>query len=400
VSEPRRHGLIEPLAEERAVVFCHLEGVGLAIGGTGGLVAAVLGRDEIAHPDLLLAVGIPVTLVGLVLIWLAYQHPQFAAEHLSFIFGIALFGTPTAVTLGQFALGPTTNIAVIYYVVMPIFAYFLMTPFRAWILVGVISVMYGALLALQDGYKTPLADWFGVTGAMVATCYVFGKLMKSAAEEAERGAQLRRFLAPYVAEAVLSGEGEDVLAPHRREIAVFFCDLRGFTNFAARAEPEDVLAVLNEYYAAVGDVLHKHGATIGDYIGDGIMAYLNDPLPIDDPAGTAVQMATEARDELLKSVVRWTRNGHDLSFGIGVAFGHATLGVVGFSERHTYAPLGTVVNLAARLCGAATNGEILVDRRAAAQLPDGWQARADQVALKGLGEEVTVFRVPAAPVAK
>ena len=392
-------GLVRPLTEDRAVEFAHLGGICIVVGGAAGIVAGLLGWDQLAHSALLLAVGLPVGLFGLVLIWLARRHSRFVGEHITLLVGIALLGPPPAVTLAQVGLGPTANLAPIYYVVVPIFAYFLMTPFRAWVLVGLVSVMYAAVLLLQDGYSLPLANWFAVTGAVASTCYVFGKMLKSAVEEAERSSELRRFLAPPVADALLSGDGEAVLNPHRREIAVFFSDLRGFTSFAARAEPEDVLGVLNEYYTAVGEVLHRHGATIGDYIGDGIMAYLNDPLPVPDPAGTAVQMAVEARDDLLGLVARWTRNGHDLSFGIGVAFGHATLGVVGFSQRHSYAPLGTVVNLAARLCGAATNGEILVDRRAAAQLQDGWQATADKVALKGLGEDVTVFRIPPAPVA-
>jgi class 3 adenylate cyclase len=320
-------------------------------------------------------------------------------ENMPAIAGIALFGPPPALTLAQYALGPDVNLAAIFYVVAPIFAYLVMTPLRAWLFVGLVSILYGLLLLTQDGYSLPLVSWLGVTGAVASTCYVFGKMLRSAVDEAERGAGLRRFLAPPVADALLSGRENDVLSPHRQEIAVFFSDLRGFTGFAARAEPEEVFGVLNEYYTAVGEVLHRHGATIGDYIGDGIMAYLNDPLPVTDPAGTAVRMASEAQQELLALAVKWSRNGYELNFGIGVAFGHATLGVVGFSERHTYAPLGTVVNLAARLCAAATNGEILVDRRAAAQQHDDWQAKADKVALKGLGEDVTVFRVPPAHVA-
>lgn len=398
MSEPRLNGFVRPLTEDRAVVLAHLGGICIAAGGAAGVLASVLAWDEVEHPVLLLAVGVPVCLFGLVLLWLALRHPRFVGEHISLLVAIALFGPPPAVTLAQFGIGPVAASAAIYYVVVPIFAYLLLTPFRAWLLVGAVTVMYGAVLLIQDGYTNPLANWFAVTGAVASTCYVFGKLLKSAVDEAERSSELRRFLAPPVADAVLSGNGASVLNPHRREIAVFFSDLRGFTNFAARAEPEDVLGVLNEYYTAVGEVLHRHGATIGDYIGDGIMAYLNDPLPVPDPAGTAVKMATEAQHELLALAARWARNGYELNFGIGVAFGHATLGVVGFSQRHSYAPLGTVVNLAARLCAAATNGEIMVDRRAAAQLHDGWQAKADQVPLKGLGDEVTVFRVPPAAV--
>lgn len=208
--------------------------------------------------------------------------------------------------------------------------------------------------------------------------------------ELERTGELRRFLAPEVAEAVMTAG--HLLAPHRREIAIFFSDLRGFTAFASRAEPEDVLELLNEYYACVGTVLRSHGATIGDYVGDGVMAFLGDPLPASDLPGTCLRMAGEARDALARLEARWRRRGQDVGFGIGVALGHATLGVVGFEGRSGYAPLGTVVNLAARLCDAATNGTVLVDRRAAAD--GGLDITSPRVlTLKGLGE-VPVYTLP------
>lgn len=199
--------------------------------------------------------------------------------------------------------------------------------------------------------------------------------------EIERGRALRRFLSPEVADAVLGDDA--LLAPHRREVAVFFSDLRGFTAFTSRAEPEDVVRVVGEYYEAIGEILRRHGATIGGYAGDGIMAYVGDPLPVADPAGVALRMATEARDVGRVLSARWRDRGDDLGVGIGVALGHATLGVVGGADRRDYTALGSVVNLAARLCGEAADGEVLVDQRAAAgrEVP-----LRGHVALKGFGE--------------
>ncbi len=393
VTRERTRAVLKPQTPERIQVLCRLAGICIIAGGAAAVVAAPLGWREAAHPALLLAVGVVVMLYGAWLLLLAVRRSTFMFRQFESLVGASMLGPPFAITLAQIGIGPVGSTA-IFYVVVPIFAYVLMSPVRSWGLVLLVLSLYGTTLAVQDGYPAPVANWFTVAAAVASTAYVFGGMLRSAVEEVERSTQLRRFLAPPVAEALLSGNGEEVLTPHRRQIAVFFADLRGFTAFAARAEPEEVLAVLNEYYVAVGEVLHTHGATIGDYIGDGIMAYLNDPLPVADPAGTAVRMAIEARDAVLALAARWGRTGYDLSFGMGVAYGHATLGVIGFSERHSYAPLGTVVNLAARLCGVATDGEILIDQRTMAELDEGLQASADEVALKGLGDHVTVFRLP------
>ena len=210
--------------------------------------------------------------------------------------------------------------------------------------------------------------------------------------EIQRASELRRFLSPEIADAVLSAD--HLLDPHRREIAVFFSDLRGFTAFAARVEPEEVLEALNTYYACVGAVLRRHGATLGEYAGDGIMAYLGDPLPVADPAGEMLRTAAEVRDALTPLTARWRRQGHDLGVGIGIALGHATLGVVGFDERRSYTPLGSVVNLASRLCAVALDGEVLVDQRAATAGGMDLEPHSRPV-LKGFGE-VAVYALPAA----
>jgi class 3 adenylate cyclase len=206
--------------------------------------------------------------------------------------------------------------------------------------------------------------------------------------------RLRRFLSPQVADAVLSSGGEDVLAPHRREVAVFFIDLRRFTSFTSRVEPEDVVDVLREYYDAVGALLNQFQATIGAFTGDGIMAYFGDPVPCDSPPTSAAELALEVRGRMDDLCSRWTPRGHDLSYGIGLAFGHATLGVVGFGGRSDYTPLGTVVNLGARLCGEAGARQILVDQRLHAAIEPHFATQpVGTVALKGFPNAVAAFEV-------
>ncbi|MHB8463790.1 MAG: adenylate/guanylate cyclase domain-containing protein [Acidimicrobiales bacterium] len=216
-----------------------------------------------------------------------------------------------------------------------------------------------------------------------------------AAQVAEIGALsgLRRFLSPQVAEALLTAGDESILQPHRRQIAVFFCDLRGFTTFTGGAEPEEVVEALDAYYKIVGDVLRRHDATVGTFAGDGIMAYLNDPVPCDDPAGTAVTMAIELREPMAAFVDTWKRRGHDLGYGVGITYGYATLGSIGFEGRYDYTALGSVVNLAARLCGEAASGEVLVDARTSDALGLRFETLAREVTVRGFASPVTAFRV-------
>jgi len=167
---------------------------------------------------------------------------------------------------------------------------------------------------------------------------------------------------------------------------VFFCDLRGFTAFTRDSEPEEVIAITDEYYRAVGTLLQRHGATIGGYAGDGIMAYVGDPVPHPEPARAAVQMVAELRGVMTELVSEWARRGHDLSYGVGIAYGYATLGVVGFDGRYDYTPIGGVVNLAARLCGKAAASQILLDHSTYAELNGTFHCDPiDGLELKGLG---------------
>jgi adenylate cyclase len=181
--------------------------------------------------------------------------------------------------------------------------------------------------------------------------------------EIDRMSRLRRFLSPQIAELVVSSGGDQLLQSHRREITALHCDLRGFTGFAEVAEPEEVMQVLRQYHEALGKLIHQYGATLERYAGDGVMVWFNDPLPCSDPCERAVRMAVSMRSNMAGLLEQWSRQGHQLGFGIGIAHGYATLGRIGFEGRFDYAAVGTVVNLAARLCSQAADNQILIDRK-------------------------------------
>ena len=183
--------------------------------------------------------------------------------------------------------------------------------------------------------------------------------------ELERTNRLRRFLSPQLAELVVSDE--HLLESHRREIVVVFCDLRNFTPFARNSEPEEVMGVLREYHAAIGAFVHEYKGTLERFTGDGIMAFFNDPVPQDDAAERAVRMSIGIRDDVRELAERWLRRGHDLALGIGIAQDFATLGRIGFEGRFDYAAIGSVTNLAARLCSDAGPWQVLVTDRVLAR---------------------------------
>jgi adenylate cyclase len=205
---------------------------------------------------------------------------------------------------------------------------------------------------------------------------------------------LKRFLAPQIAELVLSRGDERMLESHRRDISVVFCDLRGFTAFAETAEPEDVITVLREYHASLGALVYAFEGTLERFTGDGLMVFFNDPLPCPDPPRQALRMAVEMRRCVGDLSVKWRKYGHDLGFGIGIAHGYATLGRIGSEERLDYAAIGTVVNLAARLCAEAASGQILVDGKVQAAVEEIAETEpAGEFALKGLHRPIAVFNV-------
>jgi class 3 adenylate cyclase len=179
----------------------------------------------------------------------------------------------------------------------------------------------------------------------------------------EQLGRLKRFFSRAVAEAIVAG-GEEILAPHRREITAVFLDLRGFTAFTDRADPEEVLELLRAYHVTLGRTVDDFGGTLEHFAGDGVMVFFNDPFPVDRPAERAVRMARELQEAFVPIARAWKRLGHDVGLGIGIAQGDATLGVIGSEERWEYAAIGNVPNLAARLCGEARAGEILLDAQA------------------------------------
>jgi adenylate cyclase len=212
--------------------------------------------------------------------------------------------------------------------------------------------------------------------------------------EIERIGRLKRFLAPQIAETIISSGGEAILESHRCEIVVLFCDMRGFTAFAETAEPEDVMEVLREYHGALGPLISSYEGTLERYTGDGMIVIFNDPMPCPDPALRAVRLAVEMREAFASLARSWAGRGHEVGFGVGIAQGYATLGQIGFEGRFDYTAMGTVINLAARLCAEAKNGQILVTQRVAAFL--GGLADLEllgNVELKGLSRPVPVLNV-------
>jgi len=216
-------------------------------------------------------------------------------------------------------------------------------------------------------------------------------------EELGRVGRLKRFLAPQLAELIVSQGDEKILESHRREIVVVFCDLRGYTAFTETAEPEEVLDFLREYHGALGPLVSQFEGTLDQFSGDGIMVFFNDPVPIPDPAERAVRMAMAMREAAGALIADWRRRDRELGFGAGIAQGYATLGQIGFAERSGYTAIGTVCNLAARLCAEAKNGQILIAGRVAAAV-EKVIALEDlgSLALKGLTQPVSAFNVPLA----
>jgi len=206
--------------------------------------------------------------------------------------------------------------------------------------------------------------------------------------------QLKQFFSPQLAELIVAGGAEDPLKSHRREVTVVFLDLRGFTAFAETAEPEEVMGVLREYHAEMGRLILHHEGTLERFTGDGMMIFFNDPVPVPNPGERAVRMAVAMRGRVDDLAVGWRKRGYDLAFGLGIAQGYATIGAIGFEGRWDYGAIGTVTNLAARLCGEAKAGQILVAQRVASAVED--VADLEEVGpltLKGLLRPVPTFNV-------
>jgi len=213
-------------------------------------------------------------------------------------------------------------------------------------------------------------------------------------DEIERVGRLKRFLAPQIVDTIVSSGGETILEHHRRDIVVLFCDMRGFTAFSETGEPEDVMAVLGEYHDALGPLIHRYEGTLERFTGDGMLVLFNDPVPCPDPALRAARLAVEMREAVASLARSWIARGHEIGFGVGIAQGYATLGRIGFEGRSDYTSIGTVTNLAARLCDEAKDGQILVTRRIAAAIDNlaEFEPLGD-LALKGLSRPVSVLNL-------
>jgi len=247
-----------------------------------------------------------------------------------------------------------------------------------------------SLLRLKEYYDTikqqsnELAEWNRTLEGRV----------RDQVEEIERVGRLRRFLSPQIAELVLSQES--LLQPHRREISVVFCDLRGFTTFSETAEPEESLAVLRDYHQVVGAAVFRHEGTLEHFAGDGVMVWFNDPVPQEDHALRAVRMAIAVRERMAELFSAWEKRGHKLGFGAGIAMGHATLGRIGFEGRYDYGAVGNVTNLAQRLSAEAKSGQVLVSQRVFAAIEVAVESESvGELVLKGYSRPVAAYSVVA-----
>ncbi len=238
--------------------------------------------------------------------------------------------------------------------------------------------------ARLEAQATQLAEWNQTLEARVAQQLV----------ELERVGRLKRFVSPQLADVIVSSGEEKLLESHRREITVVFCDLRGFTAFAETAEPEEVMRVLRDYHAAMGELIFRFEGTLERFAGDGLMVFFNDPLACPDPAARAVRMAAAMRERVRELAGGWRKRGYDLDFGVGIALGYATLGRIGFEGRFDYGAIGTVTNLAARLCDEARGGQILLSQRVHAAVEELVEVEpAGELVLKGFHKPVATFNV-------
>jgi adenylate cyclase len=234
-----------------------------------------------------------------------------------------------------------------------------------------------------EAQAAELANWNSTLEARVA----------HQVEELEQMSRLRRFLSPTLAELILT-RGESILESHRREIAVLFADLRGWTDFSVTTEPEEVMTVIRAFHTAMGELIESFEATVGWFAGDGLMVWFNDPIPCENPTERAVRMAVAMREAMGELGAGWRRRGHQLDFSVGIALGYATIGRIGFEGRYDYGAVGTVLNLASRLCDEARAGQIVVSRRVLAEVEDLVVAEpVGELSLKGFGRPVEAFAI-------
>jgi len=245
-------------------------------------------------------------------------------------------------------------------------------------------------------------------GTALANAQLFDGVQARAAELEQRVREqlaqierLRRFLPPQVADLIVASGTQKQLESHRREITALFCDLRGFTRFSESADPEDVMALLRDYHAAIGRIIFRYGGTLERFAGDGVMVIFNDPVPVENPAFQAVLMALDMRTAIAAMIEKWRLLGHDLGFGIGIAHGFATLGTIGFEGRYDYAAIGTVSNVASRLCDEAKSGQILISPRVMLAVDTAVTVEpVGELNLKGIRRPMAAYNVLAASPSK
>jgi class 3 adenylate cyclase/CheY-like chemotaxis protein len=213
--------------------------------------------------------------------------------------------------------------------------------------------------------------------------------------EIDRIGRLQRFLAPQVAQMIASSDApEQLLSSHRRDVSVVFCDLRGFTAFTETSEPEEVMAVLHDYHENLGGLIFQYEGTLDRFAGDGIMIVFNDPIPCADHTERAVRLALDMRDQVEGLTKQWRRKGHDLGFGVGIATGYATLGQIGFEQRREYTAIGSVINLASRLCDEARPGQVIISQRAFGAVEQSVEAApVGELSLKGFAKPVAAYEI-------
>jgi class 3 adenylate cyclase/CheY-like chemotaxis protein len=248
---------------------------------------------------------------------------------------------------------------------------------------------------LHDTVQAQAEQLKGQTEQLASWNALLEKRVTDQLAEIERMTNLQRFLAPQVARLVASSETpEATLASHRREITVIFCDLRGFTAFTEESEPEEVMAVLRDYHESLGESIFRHEGMLDRFIGDGIMIVFNDPIPCNDHTARAVRLSLEMRDRVHNLAKQWRRQGHVLGFGIGIACGYATLGQIGFDKRLEYTAIGSVPNLASRLCAKAEAGQIVISQRAFSAVEDVVEASpVGELELKGFNRPIPAYNV-------
>jgi adenylate cyclase len=213
-------------------------------------------------------------------------------------------------------------------------------------------------------------------------------------EELERLQRLRRFLSPQLADAIVSSGDESILRSHRRQVAMLFADLRGWTNFVDAVEPEELMRVLGEFHGTIGGLVRRFDATVGFIEGDGVQLFFNDPIEVPDAALRAVRLACALRQEMAELTPLWQKRGYDLDLGVGIAFGYATCGEVGFEGRFDYAAIGAVTNLASRLADEAAAGQILVSQRLYAEIEGNVEVEpVGEFTLKGFQRPVAAFNL-------